>query len=305
MKVRRREEVAPGRPGLEVQQGDRWLPLSDMPQVTQAALAWLLPLVPIEALAEPGKFTLPLGPRSFRDCMLYERHWVQSSRGYARRFMPAAYPFTRLYEALSGRPFPAFKPHALSRRQPIYYFGNHLTFVPSGTPVRAPDYCQVLDYELELGLVLSKPLFNATPEDALQAIGGFVVVNDWSARDVQRPEMQSGMGPQKSKHFFSSMSETLVTADEVLSGIEALSAQVEINGQTVARTSTQGMLHSLGAVLAHLSRGEHLYPGELIATGTLPYGCAMENGHWVKPGDVLRLVIEGVGEVVHTIEASR
>jgi 2-keto-4-pentenoate hydratase/2-oxohepta-3-ene-1,7-dioic acid hydratase in catechol pathway len=177
--------------------------------------------------------------------------------------------------------------------------------VPSGTPVRAPDYCQVLDYELELGLVLSKPLFNATPEDALQAIGGFVVVNDWSARDVQRPEMQSGMGPQKSKHFFSSMSETLVTADEVLSGIEALSAQVEINGQTVARTSTQGMLHSLGAVLAHLSRGEHLYPGELIATGTLPYGCAMENGHWVKPGDVLRLVIEGVGEVVHTIEASR
>jgi 2-keto-4-pentenoate hydratase/2-oxohepta-3-ene-1,7-dioic acid hydratase in catechol pathway len=282
--------------GLEVAQGGQWRALSEMPDPVQASLAWLLPLGP-DAGAEP----LPVSPRSFRDCMLFERHWIQSSRGYARRFMPMAYRLARGCEVLTGRPFPAFRPHALARRQPIYYFGNHLTFVPSGTPVSAPSYSKALDYELELGLVLSKPLFNATPAEALGAIGGFVVVNDWTARDVQRPEMQSGMGPQKSKHFLSSMSQTLVTADEVLPHIDALSAFVEINGQLVSRTSTQDMLFSLGDLLAHLSKDEHLHPGELIATGTLPSGCGMENGHWVKPGDVLRVGIDLVGDIVHPI----
>lgn len=282
--------------GLEVEQGGQWRALSEMPDPVQASLAWLVPLGP-DAGVEP----LPVSPRSFRDCMLFERHWIQSSRGYARRFMPVAYRLARACEVVMGRPFPAFKPHALAHRQPIYYFGNHLSFVPSGTRVSAPSYSKALDYELELGLVLSKPLFNATPDEAWRAIGGFVVVNDWTARDVQRPEMQSGMGPQKSKHFLSSMSQTLVTADEVLHRIDTLSAFVEINGQVVSRTSTRDMLFSLGDLLAHLSKDEHLHPGELIATGTLPSGCGMESGHWVKPGDVLRMGIESVGEIVHPI----
>lgn len=294
MKIRR------GEAGIEVDQAGQWTALSAMPQAVREQLAWLSPLAP--DAAEAGAPALPFSPRSFRDCMLFEQHWIQSSRGYARRFMPVAYRMARLVEIVSGRPFPAFKPHALAHRQPIYYFGNHLTFVPSGTPVRAPSYSKVLDYELELGLVLSQPLFNATPEQAVAAIGGFVVVNDWTARDVQRLEMQSGMGPQKSKHFISSMSATLVTADEVLPRIGALSAWVELNGRVVSRTSTQGMLFSLGELLAHLSCGERLQAGELIATGTLPHGCGMENGHWVKPGDVLRLGIDGVGEVEHRIQ---
>jgi 2-keto-4-pentenoate hydratase/2-oxohepta-3-ene-1,7-dioic acid hydratase in catechol pathway len=298
MKVRRRVHAS-GLQGLEIEHDGAWLDAAHAPAEVQAELAWLEPLAPDGAA--PGHSPLPFRPQSFRDCMLYERHWIQSSRGYARRFMPWSYRITQCYEALLGKPFPAFRPHALSRRQALYYFGNHLTIVPSGTPVQAPSYTQALDYELELGLVLSRPLFNATAQEALRAIGGFVVINDWSARDVQRPEMQSGMGPQKSKHFFSSMSQTLATADDLLPRIESLSAWVELNGQVVARTSTQGMLHSLGDLLAHLSRDEHLYPGELIATGTLPNGCAMENGHWVKPGDVLRLGIDSVGEIVHAI----
>lgn len=294
MKIRR------GAAGLEVDQAGQWTSLSALSATVRTHLAWLQVLAPGPGLE--GVPSLPFAPRSFRDCMLFEQHWVQSSRGYARRFMPMAYRAARLVEMISRRPFPAFRPHALAHRQPIYYFGNHLTFVPSGTPISAPPYARVLDYELELGLVLSRPLFNATPVEALGAIGGFVVVNDWTARDVQRPEMQSGMGPQKSKHFTSSMSATLVTADEVLPRIDALTAWVELNGQIVSRTSTQGMLFGLGDVLAHLSRGEQLHAGELIATGTLPHGCGMETGHWVKPGDVLRIGIDGVGEIEHRIQ---
>jgi 2-keto-4-pentenoate hydratase/2-oxohepta-3-ene-1,7-dioic acid hydratase in catechol pathway len=58
--------------------------------------------------------------------------------------------------------------------------GNHLAFVPSGTPVKGPTYSKALDYELELGFVLSRPLFNASPEEAIAAIGAFVVLNDFS-----------------------------------------------------------------------------------------------------------------------------
>lgn len=245
--------------------------------------------------------TLPFQPRSFRDCSLYEQHWIQSSRGYAKRFLPAAHLFTSAYERLLRKPFPAFKPHPLAYRQPVYYFGNHLSFVPSGTPIKAPRFTQTLDYELELGAVLCKPLHNATPDEALAAIGGFVVVNDWSARDIQRSEMATGLGPQKCKHFCSSMSNELVDAADVLPRIEQLQAWVEINGQVVARTSTAHMLHDWASTLSHLSTDEPLWPGELIASGTLPFGTALENGRWIQPGDTLRLVIDGVGEIKHTL----
>lgn len=263
------------------------------------SLGWLYNLAPENP--DPNVGALPFRPLSFRDCMLYERHWVQASRGYAKRFMPVTYRLARIYEILSRRTFPAFRPKALWKRQAIYYFGNHLTIVPSGTVVRTPSYTRALDYELELGWVLSDPLFNATPEEALKAIGGFVVINDFSARDVQQAEMQSGLGPQKAKHFLTSMSQTMVTASEILPSINGLKAYVEINGQIVARNTTQGMRYGLGEVLAHLSLSEHLYPGELIASGTLPSGSGIEIDRWLQPSDVLRLVIEPIGEIVHEI----
>jgi 2-keto-4-pentenoate hydratase/2-oxohepta-3-ene-1,7-dioic acid hydratase in catechol pathway len=299
VKVRRRIEATgqPERTVLQVERAGSW---EDLPRFRPGdPLAWLEGLAPEVDQGAPA--ALPFAPRSFRDCALFERHWAQSSRGYARRFLPLGYRASRVYETLTGSTFPAFRLHALSRTQPLYYFGNHLTFVPSGTPIQAPAYTRALDYELELGFVLARPLLDATPDEAIAAVGGFVVVNDWSARDVQRPEMQSGLGPQKSKHFFSSMSETLLTADEVLGRVTRLPAVVEMNGRIVARTSTEEMRPGLGEVLAHLSKGERLLPGELIATGTLPDGSGMENGHWPKPGDVLRLVVEPVGEIVHRI----
>ncbi len=248
--------------------------------------------------------TLPFQPRSFRDCSLFEQHWIQSSRGYAKRFLPAASAFATLYERILRRPFPAFKPHPLAYRQPVYYFGNHLSFVPSGTPIRAPRFTQALDYELELGAVLCKPLLNATPDEALAAIGGFVVVNDWSARDVQRSEMATGLGPQKSKHFCSSMSDEIVDAQDVLPRIGQLQAHIEVNGETVAATSTANMLHDWAHTVSFLSTDEPLWPGELIATGTLPFGTAMENGRWLRPGDRLCMAIEGVGEITHGLLSS-
>lgn len=249
----------------------------------------------------PPAALLPIRPLSFRDFMLFGRHAVDAARGYARRFMPGAYGFARAYERLTGATFPSFEPAPLWRRQPIYYMGNHLSFVPSHTPVRAPSYTRALDYELELGFVLARPLFNASVEEATQAIGALVVLNDFSARDVQLAEMRSGFGPQKSKHFLSSMSETAATADDILPRLSELSASVRLNGRLIAAPTLDGMRYSLGEALAHVSRDEHLFPGELFGTGTLPGGSGMENGYWPKSGDRLSLAIDDVGEIHHDI----
>lgn len=246
---------------------------------------------------------LPFQPVSFRDFMLYEKHAVDAARGLVGRFMPAAAPVARAFEKVSGRTFPAFRPKPLFYRQPIYYMSNHLSFVPSGTPMEFPSYTAALDYELELGFMLKSPLFNATPQEALEAIGAFVVVNDFSARDVQRAEMVTGLGPQKAKHFASSMSAVAVTADEILPRVESLTGSVSINGTTVGAVSSAGPQWSIGEVLAHASRDERLYPGELFATGTLPGGSGMETGHWLRPGDRLVLTIDQIGEVSHQITA--
>lgn len=247
---------------------------------------------------------LPFQPASFRDFMLYEQHVLNASRGLVRRFHPGQYRLIETVEALTRRTFPLLRPKALFYAQPIYYMSNALTFVPSGTPIAAPAYTKALDYELELGFVLARELFNATPAEALDAIGAFVVLNDWSARDVQRAEMDSGLGPQKAKHFASSLSEVAVTADEILPHVDALRGTVSINGSVVSTVSSAGVQHTLGEVLAHASRSEQLRPGELFATGTLPGGSGMETGHWVHPGDTLELSIDGIGRIDHTIVAS-
>ncbi len=297
MLIRRQFEAHVARPMPEYWVADAW---QACPQRWPFDVANELPRA--QGLpAQPGDPALPFQPLSFRDCMLYERHAIDSTRGYVKRFMPAVYPFTRLYEGLTGRTFPAFKPKPIWYRQPLYYMANHLAFVPSGSPVAWPSYTQALDYELELGFVLSRSLFNPRPQEALDAIGAFVVLCDFSARDVQREEMASGFGPQKAKHFLNSMSAVAVTASDVLPNIHALKASVEIDGKVVVRTSTAGMQHGLGEVLAHIARDERLYPGELFGTGTLPGGSALENGHWLKRGSHMRMHIEGIGELEHTI----
>ncbi|MDX2356519.1 fumarylacetoacetate hydrolase family protein [Dietzia sp. PP-33] len=242
---------------------------------------------------------LPFAPLSFRDFMLYEEHVIAASRGIARTNLPGAYRFTALYERVTGSTFPKFKPPALWYEQPIYYMSNALTFVSTETPVAAPAYADSLDYELELGFVLRAPLRGASPEEALEAIGGYVVLNDFSARNVQLKEMRSGFGPQKAKHFLSSMSADLVAA----AGLDAtdLGASVSVNGTVVATSSTRNPHHSIAEALAHASRGEQLYPGELFGTGTLPGCSGIEAGVRLHPGDVLELVIENVGTIRHSI----
>src|SRR5512132_1872551 len=197
-----------GDPCVAVLENDTWVPLklltedvladcSIPPQATESVIAFLslderqranlanrLTSVWPQAARLQSEILhpmMPFQPLSCRDFMLYERHAIDAARGYAKRFLPMAYRVARLYEVASRRPSPAFRPGMLWYAQPLYYMGNHLSFLPSEAVVPWPRYTQALDYELELGVVVVRPLFNATPEEAEQAIGGFTVFNDFSA----------------------------------------------------------------------------------------------------------------------------
>ena len=253
------------------------------------------------AARHPQASVLPFQPLSFRDFLLYEQHNIDASRGLVQRFHPGQHRAATTIERLTRKPFPKFRPHRLFHAQPIYYFGNHSTFLPSGADVAFPTYSSALDFELELGFTLARPLRDASPEEAVAAIGAFCVLNDLSARDVQRTEMASGFGPQKSKHFANSLSEVAATTDEVLPRIDELTGRVVIDGEVVSEVSSAGLRWSLGEVLAHASRSETLQPFELFGTGTLPGGSGMETGHWLEPGQTLRLELDGLGHVEHRI----
>jgi 2-keto-4-pentenoate hydratase/2-oxohepta-3-ene-1,7-dioic acid hydratase in catechol pathway len=288
---------------LEVQydDGTGWHPLDGTPPWGPSPFAADWELAQADRHLLHTDALLPFSPLSLRDFLLSEEHNIDAARGLINRFHPATARITNAYEKLTRTTFPAFRPRRLFHRQPIYYMSNAMTVVPTGTPVDIPSYTRGLDFELEIGFVLAAPLYNATPEAATEAVGAFVLLNDFSARDVQRAEMASGMGPQKSKHFLSSMSATAVTADEVLPRLADLTGSVHLNGRLVSTVHSGGLRWSIGEVLAHASRDEQLLPGELFGLGTLPGGSGMETGAWLASGDELRLVLDGIGEVTHRI----
>jgi 2-keto-4-pentenoate hydratase/2-oxohepta-3-ene-1,7-dioic acid hydratase in catechol pathway len=293
---------------VELDGGAGWRPAAEFDSTTDtftipSAFTLEFELARYDRLGLPdGATVLPICPASFRDFMVFEQHAVDAARGMARRFVPGGYRLGRAYEALTRGTFPAFRPHRLWYQQPIYYMSNALTIVPSGIPIAPPSYSQALDFELELGVVLGAPLRDATVEQAGAAIAAVVVVNDFSARDVQLAEMRSGFGPQRSKHFTTSMSATAVAGQAVASRLDRLTASVAVNGETLARTGTHDMRYSMAEAIAHVSRSEQLYPGELMCSGTLPGGSGMELGRWLAAGDELRLEIDGVGVIEHRIQ---
>ncbi|KAI1848345.1 hypothetical protein JX266_005651 [Neoarthrinium moseri] len=255
--------------------------------------------------ADQLKRALPFQPRSYRDFMLFEAHYYGVAMGMTSLYRPSAHHLARLYSFLTGGgEFPLFKPHPLWYQQPIFYQSNHLAFYHDGAPIRYPKYAEYLDVELELGVVLGKELCNATPQEAEDAIAGFCVFNDFSVRNVQMVEMDSGFGPQHSKCFANSISSTVVSADEVIPKLSNLRGRVIINDKVVKECKADSWQFSIGEAIAHASRSTRLYPGEFFGSGTFPSGAGIEHAAFqLRVGDVVRLEIDGVGSVTNTIVA--
>ena len=196
---------------------------------------------------------------------------------------------------------------------PVFYFSNPVAVIGDGDPVCAPKGSAALDYELELACVVGKEARDLPADDsALDCLAGYTVMNDWSARDIQRAEMAVGLGPSKSKDFATSLGPKLVPAaelkDEYRDGRFHLTMTAKVNGKEYSRGNAGSMYWTWPQILAHASRDATLRPGDVIGSGTVGTGCILELtpeavGGWLQPGDVVELEIERIGVLRNPVVA--
>jgi 2-keto-4-pentenoate hydratase/2-oxohepta-3-ene-1,7-dioic acid hydratase in catechol pathway len=179
-------------------------------------------------------------------------------------------------------------------RSPVYYKGNHRSIVGPGADVPWPSFSERLDFELELACVVGVRGRDFDERGAERAIFGYTIMNDWSARDVQRDEMAMRLGPAKSKDFATSLGPCIVTADEI-DPRKGLAMTARVNGETWCEASSAAMHWTFAAMIAHVSTGEDVWPGDVYGSGTPFGGCGLDRDRWVAPGDVVELEIEGIG----------
>lgn len=192
------------------------------------------------------------------------------------------------------------------RELPVYYKGNRFSVVGTGADIKRPSYTEFLDYELEFGVFLCRQGADMTPDEAADAIFGYTIFNDVSARDMQISEMRGMLGPSKGKDFDTGnvMGPWLVTKDEV--PIEnGLRMRAWINGDLVTDGNSGKMLHSFPEIVAYASQSETRRPGEFFGSGTVGGGCGMEHGRFLQDGDILELEVEGLGRLSNRIVFDR
>ncbi len=250
---------------------------------------------------EQVRLTAPVPrPVSLRDCLAFEKHLNQSTQTVLSWRFPPLAKANALATKLLGKPL--IGPPKIWRRFPVYYTGNPLCVVGPEAEIRWPCYTEKLDYELELGIIIGKGGKNISKKNAASHIGGFVIFNDFSARDIQMEEMGGRLGPAKGKNFDTSYSigPWLVTPDEISDPYD-LTMIARVNGEEWSRGSSGEMYHKFEDMIAHISKDETLYPGELIGSGTVGGGCGLELDRWLSPGDVVELEIQGLGVLRNTV----
>jgi fumarylacetoacetate (FAA) hydrolase len=193
-------------------------------------------------------------------------------------------------------------------RLPIFYFSNTSEIRGPDEPVWAPRGSRELDYELEVVALADTPARDLSEERAEEAIGGYTILDDWSARDLQRDETTVRLGPAKGKDFASSIGPWLVTPDELAPARAAgakgpdLAMTAEVNGVETSRGRWADAQFSFGQMLARASADVRLRAGDLIGSGTVGTGCLLEVrdetlGRYLEPGDVVTLRVERLGEL--------
>jgi 2-keto-4-pentenoate hydratase/2-oxohepta-3-ene-1,7-dioic acid hydratase in catechol pathway len=230
-----------------------------------------------ETLAYPAGFRdevriiAPLpNPPSLRDFIAFEAHIAATSQKRGQAIPPEWY------------------------KAPVYYKGNHRTIIGPEEPLPWPLNTTKLDYELELACIIGRKGQDISEQEAPAYIAGYTIMNDFSARDIQFQEMACRLGPAKGKDFATAIGPCLVTPDEI-PDLTGLAMVARVNG-AVWSEGRFGTIHwSFPQMIAHVSRGETLYPGDIFGSGTVGGGCGLEMDRYLNPGDVVELEIEPIG----------
>lgn len=207
---------------------------------------------------------------------------------------------------------------------PVFYFTNHHSITGPGEIRCMPDHFEKLDFELEAAIVIGKQGRNIKAEEADEYIAGIMIMNDFSARQLQLEEMLLNLGPAKGKDFATATGPWLVTLDE-LAELEVAAKENHVgkswnlkmtgtvNGVKVSEGNLSDMDWTFAEIIERASYGVDLFPGDVIGSGTVGAGCFLElNGtgklndpeykeQWLKEGDVVELEIDGLGTLSNTI----
>jgi 2-keto-4-pentenoate hydratase/2-oxohepta-3-ene-1,7-dioic acid hydratase in catechol pathway len=222
-------------------------------------------------------FLCPVDPPAYRDFMVFEEHF---SFGYRWQDLPVP---DVLYEF------------------PISYMGSTQAFLGPEAVVPWPGYTDEMDIELELGIVIRRTTKDVPRDRAAEVIAGLTILNDFSARDIQRREMKGSLGPSKGKHFASSAGPWIATMDEIPA--QGLRMRSRVNGEQWADTSSSEMIWSIEDIVCWAAAGEHLAAGTLLGTGTCNGGSGVEIGRRLAPGDIVELEVEKLGTLRNSLSS--
>jgi 2-keto-4-pentenoate hydratase/2-oxohepta-3-ene-1,7-dioic acid hydratase in catechol pathway len=228
--------------------------------------------------AEEVRLKAPLRPLSIRDFFAFEDH---AKAGAARR-----------NESLQKEWY----------EQPVYYKGNPREIYGPGETIPWPSFTRKLDFEFEIAAVVGKIGRDVSVADAHNHIAGYVVMNDCSARDIQKNEMVCRMGPAKGKDFATVLGPWFVAADEWTKG-EIPPLIVRVNGEEWSRSNGLQPYWNFSVMLSHASQNETLLPGDLLGSGTYFKGCGLDQDRWIKPGDELELDAGPLGVLKNKVGA--
>ena len=209
-------------------------------------------------------------PPSLRDFIAFEDHIAATSKKRGQPIPPEWY------------------------KAPVYYKGNHRTIIGPDEDLPWPLETTKLDYELELACVIGREGRDVSEQAAPAYIAGYTIMNDFSARDVQFQEMACRLGPSKGKDFGTAIGPCLVTPDEI-PDLNALVMVARVNGEVWSQGRFGSIHWSFPQMIAHVSRGETIYPGDLFGSGTVGGGSGLEMDRYLKPGDVVELEIQPIG----------
>jgi 2,4-didehydro-3-deoxy-L-rhamnonate hydrolase len=197
------------------------------------------------------------------------------------------------HAAESGVPVPA---------EPVLFMKTTSALIGCNDAVVLPQGSQKSDWEVELGVVIGSKARYVSEADALKHVAGYCVVNDLSEREYQ---LERGGTWDKGKgcDTFGPVGPWMVTADEVADP-QRLAMWLEVNGRRFQNGSTSTMVFGVAHLVSYISRFMTLYPGDLISTGTPPgVGMGQKPQRFLKPGDEMRLGIEGLGEQHQKVHA--
>jgi 2-keto-4-pentenoate hydratase/2-oxohepta-3-ene-1,7-dioic acid hydratase in catechol pathway len=222
----------------------------------------------------------------------------------------------------SVRDFYAYETHVKTYREangqgmdpdwyelPVFYFQNPAAIRPARAEVPMPPGSVKFDYELEFAAVIGRPGANLTPEEASGHIAGYMLLCDWSARDLQARESRHGMGPVKGKDTATSLGPWLITPDELAPRPRGkafdLEMRASVNGRPYSKGNAGDLYWSFGQMISYASRGTRVQTGDVIGSGTVGTGCILELSTvhseeeypWLKPGDEVTLEADLLGAI--------